>query len=233
MRARTLAVDLLEQMPTAYCAVMRRRHPEWSLADRDTDVVIEGYQSCGNTFARDAMEYANPHIRIASHAHSWTHVARGLRLGKPVIVLIRQPLEAIASHLVRMRLDDPDREFRRFHRFYHHVRPMVGSVVLAPFETTVSRFGDIIAEVNARFSTRFNLFDHGDPAAVAAVFNRMELVAQTSPSELDRMWRIARPSDERKEATRAMRAQLSAGPHRRELARCEALYDELVTLSRT
>ena len=28
-RARTLATDLLEHVPGAYCSVMRRRHPEW------------------------------------------------------------------------------------------------------------------------------------------------------------------------------------------------------------
>ena len=227
-RARTLAADLLEQMPTAYCAVMSRRHPEWILADADTDLVIEGYQSCGNTFARDAMEYANPQIRIASHAHSWTHVARGVGLGKPVIVLLRNPLDAVASHMVRMRLEDVDRELRRYHRFYRHVAPMSESVVLAPFETTVTGFGDVIAHVNARFSTRFNLFDHRDPAALAAVFGRMELVAQTSPSGADRMWRIARPSAEREEATRAMRARLAGEPHRRALARCQAVYEELL-----
>src|SRR5919108_5320032 len=82
-RARTLATNLLELSPGAYCSVMRRRHPEWFLVDARTDVVIEGYQSCGNTFARKAMEHANPHARIASHSHSWANVARGLRLRQP------------------------------------------------------------------------------------------------------------------------------------------------------
>ena len=227
VRARGLATELLELAPVAYCSVMRRRHPEWFLVDAGTDVIIESYQSCGNTFARKAMEQANPRVSIASHSHSWAHVARGLRLGKPVVVLLRHPLDAVASHAVRMRLDDLDRELRNYHLFYRRVAAMSGSVVLAPFEVTVSRFADVVRALNTRFATRFKLFDHTDRAAVAAVFAEMDREAASSPSELDRLWRIARPSEARADATRVMRARL-AQSHGPALARCEALYRQLL-----
>jgi hypothetical protein len=227
-RARTMAADLLEYVPGTYCAVMRRRHPEWFLVDDTSDVVVEGYQSCGNTFARKALEQANPSLRIASHCHSWANVARGLRLGKPVVVLLRPPLDAVASHAVRMRLDDLDRELRRYHRFYRRVSTVTGSVVLAPFEMTVDRFGDVVRALNARFATSFKPFDHTDPGAKAVVFEEMELEALSTPSELDRMWRIARPSADREEATRVMRARLGGLAHRSPLARCQAVHEELL-----
>jgi len=226
-RARTLATGLLEHVPGAYCSVMRRRHPEWLLVGPDTDLVLEGYQSCGNTFGRKALEHANPEIRIASHAHSWAHVARGLRLGKPVVVLLRHPLDAVASHAVRMRLDDLERELGNYHRFYRRVLTMSASGVVAPFDVTISRFADVIRAVNARFATRFNVFDHTDATAVAEVFAEMEREALSSPSELDRVWRIARPSDARAEATRAMRDRLVRN-HRPSVARCEAVYSQLL-----
>lgn len=229
--ARTLATELLEYVPGAYCSVMRRRHPEWFLVDAGTDIVIEGYQSCGNTFARKAMEHANPGVRIASHSHSWANVARGLRLGKPVVVLLRPPLEAVASHAVRMRLDDLDRELRRYRRFYGRAAAAGDAVVLAPFQVAVDRFGEVISAVNARFATAFEPFDHHDPAAKAEVFGEMEREALSTPSELDRMWRIARPNDERKEATREMQARLTAPPYRAALARCQAVYDRLISAS--
>ncbi len=93
---------------------------------------------------------------------------------------------------------------------------------------TVNRFGDVIAEVNARFATRFRLFDHNDPAAKAAVFEEMDREALSSPSELDRMWRVARPNADRAEATQEMKARLSSPAHRPALARCEAVYDQLL-----
>ena len=228
LRARTLATELLERFPGAYCSVMRRRHPEWFLVDADTDIVIEGYQSCGNTFARKAMEYANPKADIASHSHSWANVARGLRLGKPVVVLLRPPLDAIASHAVRMRLDDLDRELHRYHRFFRRVAGVSDAVVLAPFDVTVNRFGDVITEVNARFSTNFAVFDHTDPASKAAVFEEMDREALSSPSELDRLWRVARPNAERADATREMKARLSNEAYHPALGRCQAVYDQLI-----
>ena len=230
-QARTLATELLELAPVAYCAVMRRRHPEWFLVDADTDVVIESYQSCGNTFARMAMEHANPRARIASHSHSWANVARGLRLRKPVVVLLRHPLDAVASHAVRMRLDDLDSELGRYHRFFRKVAGITDAVVLAPFDVTADRFGDVIAEVNARFATRFNVFDHTDPAAKAAVFEEMDRAASSSPAELDRVWRVARPSAERAEATREMKDRLHRPAYRPALARCEEVYDQLLGAS--
>lgn len=227
-RVRTLAIDLLEQVPSVYCSVMRRRHPEWFLVDADTDVVIESYQSCGNTFARKAMEHANPKVRIASHSHSWANVARGLQFGKPVVILLRPPLDAIASHAVRMRLDDLHRELRRYDRFFGRVAEVADRVVLAPFEVTSKRFGDVIRAVNARFGTDFVVFDHDDPAATGEVFAEMDREAASSPSELDRMWRVARPNSDRAAATQEMKSRLASPPHRAALARCEAVYEQLL-----
>src|SRR5256714_6089658 len=119
---------------------MRPRHPEWFLVNAGTDVVIESYQSCGNTFARKAMEHATPRARVASHSHSWANVARGLRLRKPVVVLLRHPLDAVASHAVRMRLDDLDRELRRYRHFYRRGGGGAGSRGGGPLPPAGQRF---------------------------------------------------------------------------------------------
>jgi hypothetical protein len=227
-RARTLATELLEQVPSVYCSVMRRRHPEWFLVDGDTDIVIESYQSCGNTFARKAMEHANPQVRVASHSHSWANVSRGLRLGKPVVVLMRHPIDAVASHAVRMHLDDVDRELHRYHRFFDRVTRLADRVVLAPFDVTVNRFGDVIAAVNSRYGTGFRIYDHTDPAAKAAVFEEMDREALSTPAELDRVWRVARPNAARAEATLEMKERLRGELHRPALIRCLAAYDRLL-----
>ena len=224
---RTRATDLLEYLPGVFCSVMRGRHPEWFLVERGTDLVIEGYQSCGNTFAKKAMEQANPAVRIASHTHSWANVAQGLRLGKPVIVLLRPPLDAIASHAVRMRLDDLDRELHRYRRFYHRVAGVSGAVVVAPFERTTNRFGEVIEALNARTASNFTPFDHDDEAAKEKVFDEMQREVDSAPPELDRRWRVARPNPDRAEATREMKARLTGDRHREALARCQAIHDRL------
>jgi hypothetical protein len=224
---RTRATDLLEYLPGVFCSVMRGRHPEWFLVERGTDVVIEGYQSCGNTFAKKAMEHANPALRIASHTHRWANVAQGLRLGKPVIVLLRPPLDAIASHTVRMRLDDLDRELYRYQRFYRRVAGVSGSVVIAPFEQTTNRFGEVIEALNFRTASNFTPFDHDDATAKEKVFDEMQREVDATPPEMDLRWRVARPNPDRAEATREMKARLTSDRHREALARCQAIHDRL------
>ena len=120
---------------------------------------------------------------------------------------------------------------RRYRRFYRRAAAAGDAVVLAPFQVAVDRFGEVIEAVNTRFTTAFKPFDHHDPATKAEVFEEMEREALSTPSELDRLWRIARPNDERKEATREMQARLTAPPYRAGLARCQGVYDRLISAS--
>lgn len=225
---RRVGVDLLEHLPGPYLAVMRRRHPEWLVVDSYTDIVIDGYQSSGCTFARKAMEHANPSVRIASHTHSWAHVARGVRLGKPVVVLLREPHEAIASHAARMRLHDLHREIERYRRFYRGVERYRARVVLAPFAVTTKRFGDVIRATNQKFGRSFVPFPHDNTSAVAAIFDEMEREATSAPPGSDLAWRVARPQPARQEASAEIRHRLSTEPYRRRLTACDALYQRLV-----
>jgi hypothetical protein len=224
---RRRAVNLLEHVPPVYCAVMGRRHPEWPLVEPDSDIVIDGYQSSGITFARKAMEHANPSIRIASHVHSWAHVAQGLRRGKPVVVLLRPPLEGIASHATRMRLDDLDLEVERYLRFYRGVERFADGVVLSPFSATTTRFGEVIKAVNEKFGRSFIPFPHEDASAVAAVFEEMEREVSTTDPAADLAWRIARPNPARRQSGDAIRQQLSGERYRHRLAACESVYRRL------
>lgn len=228
-KAKALAVRALEHLPPAYCAVMQRRHREWRTVDRAADLVIEGYQSSGNTFARMAAEHANPGIDVASHVHSWAHVAQARRLGKPVIVLLRAPEDAISSHAARMELADLDAELRRYRTFYRGVWRFRDEVVLAPFEVVTKRFGEVIGSVNRRFGTALRPFDHEDPAATEAIFEQMEREMASIGAE----WRVARPRAERQEATAMVRRALAEGGRRRAMAGCRRAYDRLMAEAAT
>ena len=222
---RAAGVRVLENVPPAYCAIMRRRHPEWLVVDRRCDLVIEGYQSSGNTFARKAVEYANPGIRLGSHVHRWAHVAQAQLLRKPVLVLLRQPEDAIASHLVRMELDDVGGELRRYAAFYRGVaRIRRAGLVVGTFEDVTRRYGTVIDRINERFGTSFVPFDHEDPAATVAIFAEMEREMES----IGASWRVARPREERKVATDVARERLRAPEHGAAFDACRRAYDALI-----
>lgn len=68
------------------------------LVSNKTDIVIEGYPRSGNTFL-ESMIYlrANRNIVIAHHTHVIAQIKRSLNLNKPILVTIRNPIDAISS----------------------------------------------------------------------------------------------------------------------------------------
>ncbi len=155
-----------------YSAYQRHRQRSWPVIDRDTDLVIEGRPGCGNSFAREALLLVNPQTKVASHIHSPAQVLEGLRLGKPVVVLVRRPADAIASEAARF--DDVDLRYEliSFVRFYDRLLPRAEEMVVATFERITSRFGEVVEAVNARFGTSFEPFPD-DPSSRERVFAKL------------------------------------------------------------
>ena len=64
----------------------------------DSDVIIEGFPRSANTFAVVALKMSQPQpIGVGRHLHSLGHVRRGLQLGKPALIVIRHPRDAVLS----------------------------------------------------------------------------------------------------------------------------------------
>ena len=61
----------LEHVPVAYCA-WHRRYADRNVVDRECGLLIEGYPSAGNTFAREALGYANPDLRAEARSPAHT-----------------------------------------------------------------------------------------------------------------------------------------------------------------
>ncbi len=226
-RLRRRWYRVLEPVPAAYCA-WHRRYPDRHVVDRHTDLVVEGYPSAANTFAREGLEYANPGIRLASHLHSIAHVRRALRLRVPVLVLLRPPVDSVVSLLARFpaQQSDPAAELRDYERLYRGVLGVADRVALARFEDTTSHLGEVVRVVNERLGTGFTPFDDDDPAAARVV--RAKIDAWTAhvfgpDSERHRAF----PSDDRRPVADALRAELDGPAHMAARARCDALHREL------
>jgi hypothetical protein len=212
-----------------YTAYRRRRHPSWPVVDARTDVVIEGRPGCGNSFAREAMLLANPSIRVASHVHSAAQVLEGIRLGKPAVVIIRRPLDAIVSEAARFEGVDVRHELVSFARFYERLVPRAGDLVVASFERVTSRFGDVVRALNVRFGTTFEAFPHEDPSAVERVFSTLVAYNRSQGIEAGR---AAIPGQARDERERRARSMLE-DPRLAELVRrCDAAYARFAGLER-
>ena len=191
-----------------------------------TSIVLEGFPGSANSFAREAILYSNPHVHVASHIHTSAHVLEALRLGRPTVVPIRRPVDAIVSFLSRGYPSEVARALRDYERMHRRLLPALDSVVVAPFDRITSRFGDVVAEVNRRFGSNLVPFPHHDPDARDAVFARLEAYTREVAGDGADMLQ-ATPTEARREQQASMRAAVLDPSFTSLRERCEALYEQM------
>jgi len=134
----------------------RKRRLPRRLVTRATDVCLEGYPRSANSYTFFAFRRWNPGLRVAHHLHTPLQVTRAVRLGVPCAVLIRPPLDAIASVLVmdRGRISDTA-AYRSYIHFYSHALRARDRVVVAPFAEATEDPAGVIARLNSTFKASF------------------------------------------------------------------------------
>jgi hypothetical protein len=209
-------------------AMFLRRDKRSTLARRDTAIVIEGFQRSGNTFSVAAFIVANgtgPHV--GRHLHGAPHLFRAIRYGVPGVLLIRRPLDAVSSYVVRWSDLSPHEALLEYLDFYRTAWRVRNRVVVAPFETVVSDFGAVIESVNQRFGTSFARYEptpENEEAAFALVeeMNRQECGGEVVETH------VGRPSARRRSGKALVQEALQAPRTRRLLVEAERLYEQIV-----
>jgi hypothetical protein len=158
-----------------------------------SEIVIEGFPRSANTFSILAFNLAQGRkVRIAS-LHVESQVLQGIKLGLPIVVLIRNPVDAIKSLMVR-HPGNVKEYAKRYIQFYSTVLQVHEKVVLADFDTVTQDFGEVIRRVNEKFSTKFNTFVHSREN-VEAVFKRITEINHSIDE--GKLSHLAKPQDSR------------------------------------
>jgi hypothetical protein len=225
VRARYSVRAVLSRHPSLYLPMVRRKY-RGQIVEAGTEVVIEAFPRSGNTFAVVAFQLAQARpVKIAHHLHAAAQVTQGVRLRKPTLVLIRDPLEAVSSHLVRDPCVAPRQALRNWIRFYSSVGNLRDGLLLATFEEVTTDFGDVVDRLNERFGTSFIRFDH-TPENVERCFARIE---ERNTFVFSRLVEsaIARPSSARESAKNSHRPKLQAPSLRPLVDRAYRLHELL------
>jgi len=196
-----------------------------------TDICIEGFPRSANSFAVGAFEHAQDReCTIAHHNHVPAPILNAVDRGLPTVVLIRDPVDTVISNrglsLQIGAVEEKDmpmhvsyeRQLQTWHRFYDTVWPVRDRVIVAPFETVIDDFGEIIAAVNDRFGTDFVEFNHTD--------ENVEAIR-------DRRGYHALPSEQREHLKEQARDRFrrDAGADHPSVQRARALHRRLVEFS--
>jgi hypothetical protein len=206
-----------------------RPHYRHLLVDRTTQFVIEGFPRSGNTFAVVAFEQAQrENSRIAHHLHMPAQVMLAARWRIPTLVLVRKPTDAVLSWTIREHWVSVRQALEHYVWFYGKIAEYRHAFVVGLFEEVTRDYGAVLERVNAKFGTRFSLFEHSE-GNVNSVFARIEKMHRARRGgRLDER-QISRPSVVKAKLEDALRRELDA-PEVKKLTVCaEAMYNDLVS----
>lgn len=215
---------VLERFPGIYVRIARHRTPERDGLDAATDLLIEGFPRSGNSFLVSWIATANPDLRIASHMHSMAHVHAALRRDLPVVIVVREPEDALASLAVFSPEQPLEQHIERYRRFHERAIDVTDDVIVSPFEVTTKRPELVVDALRPRMSQDLVASPPGGTVEVMEAVDRRSLRFHGSfdPNV------VSRPSDTRSRATESARTMLRAH-HGEALARLQSLHDRLTT----
>ncbi|WP_146449197.1 hypothetical protein [Bythopirellula polymerisocia] len=195
----------------------------------DTEIVIEGYPRCANSFAVVAFVQSQPRVvKIAHHLHSLGQVRHGLQRGIPCLILLRNPRDAVLSLVIRKNLNDMALPLREYIDFHKGILELCDKVVIAGFAQVTGDFGAVIRRVNRRYGVNFAEFDHTDEN-VAACYQELDRIERGfSPNDSVRSTHVARPSEDRAALKKDLEAQLLSGKAHSLLQDATALYEAIL-----
>ncbi len=196
------------------------------LVTGDSEIVIDGFPRCGNTFAVTAFLSAQPRpVSVAHHVHAPAQILDAVRLRIPAIVLIREARECVPSMLVRYPHLTLAQGVRGYLRFYEPLLPIRSAFVTAPFDRLLTDFGGVIREVNQRFGTSFGEFEHTEEqlrkvSEEVDTWDRGAFAGDPGGFRLNR----AQPSEERDRRKEPLRLAYDGPAMARHRTRAESLY---------
>ena len=163
--AMVTRASILARSPALYFAYARLLKPQfeswkhpWSIPDEHTDLVIEEPGACGNHSLATYFDRHNPGKRLATLTHCAAPVIYAARHGIPCIVLTRDIMQYVDSCTGRHPAwFSADTSVRNYCAFFRAVMPYRKGFVTATLDMIAADPRNVIAGVNERFGTQFNV----------------------------------------------------------------------------
>jgi hypothetical protein len=178
--------------------IMGRRYR--NLSRSDTELCVDGFPRSGNSFLVAAIQRWNPDIALSHHTHLAANVKFAVRHGVPAVVLLRKPVDAVASAMVWDGKITAWVGLFAYIHFYRSLARIIDMPLLVGFGDAVGRPDAVVEAVNRRFGTRFSWrkFDTGEEQQIRAYLVRHDARNERTPS------RSTLPNEEKGELKRAV-----------------------------
>ena len=197
------------------------------IVSADADIVIEGFPRSANTFMTTWFDLAQEkNTKIAHHLHESYQVRFAEANDIPCVVLIRRPLDAIASVILRDRRMKSVSMLRNYIRFYDQIQSYHRNSVIVMFEEAIHQPNSVIEKINKRYDTAFDCLPEDRRKDVSHLIETKHL-ENFSLDKVDPL-KIASPTTEKERAKEIIAADIAR--HGKLLTACNAIYERVVAL---
>jgi hypothetical protein len=210
--------------PRLFFPLARFKEGHRAAVGKDTELVIEGFPRSGNSFAVYAFQMVQPRpVQLAHHLHAPAQIISAVRRDLPILILIREPVAAVSSLIIRHPYISIRMALYEYIRFYETITPYRNKFVVGLFDEVTNNYGEVIQRINQRFSTGFALFEHNE-ANVQKSFDLIEQLNRQKNNGALAELRIARPSPIREKLKAARPLALEVEKQRHWVAAATALF---------
>lgn len=180
---------------------------------RHTELVIDGFQGSGNSFATELFRSAQlKRVELAHHLHSPAQIIKACQLGLAIIVTVREPVGTITSLISRWPYVSTSQGLRSYIHFYEKLEPYAASFVVSPFEDTTTSLDRIVKQLNLRFGTDFSVPQYDD---------------KDMQQKYDPVARIPIPKTDRNALKKRIAQELETPRYRSQLLKAHSIYARL------
>ena len=194
---------------------------------RNTQLVVEGFPRSGNTFFAESISYfLGPDFSIASHAHHIAQIRLAVARGIPCVVLVRHPVEVLASYLIAGPHARPKDVLREYATYHSQILRLVDEVQVVTFGQAINDFQRTMERVSSRWNLSLvpESFTESDRERILErIDENHRRLFPKDPLERG----VARPSRVRTELNVKVRRELSDPEHKEKLDLCVQLFEKL------
>ena len=151
---------------------------------------VEAYPSSANSFLCRVLKYINKDLKIGQHTHTIANIKIAFKYNIPVITIIRDPLDAISSRVVRFNITI-EQCILEYINFYEFVAEHLNELLVLTFENIINNTAESLSKIENKTNTTLSNIDIEE--AKKHAFS----IISTRAKENKRLHKVSLPSAER------------------------------------
>lgn len=202
------------------------------IVNNTTDIVIEGFPRSGNTYCTALLYYLKPQVNIARHRHEIGHLIYAIELEKPIICIVREPLDSIISLHIREELSIGFcvKYYLEFHRYLEQHKD---KIKIIDFNVLVNNPIQVVKTINQITSfklteTDFNEKKINDIKEIVVEMENKEREFMGIHSKDIRATHLAVPTEERLKYKQEVIKKLKLKKHKKDIQKAKQIYLSLI-----